>query len=219
MSCQGARRAELIAAGYALDQHLCSCSDLSIFRTRKISFLPSFLDFFSCAGWPSAYTQEGQIFIETVWCSTGSSKATVRAYTVHCASQSTVRPPKGLPARTNAPLFSKKTINKEGPLVFTIESKNPRTVRKGKIAAGRRDRRTGEGGKRWASFTLFNIAKCINHAVARSGCPSLTQTLKIKTSVERSRPERHFFTFLTSNFETLCVLLNVILWFASKFFQ
>ena len=36
------------------------------------------------------------------------------------------------------------------------QSKNPRTVIKRKIPAETRDRRTGEGGKRWASFTVFS---------------------------------------------------------------
>ena len=47
----------------------------------------------------------------------------------------------------------------------------PRTIRKGKISAGRRGRRTGKGGKRWASATFFSIAECMNKVAARSECP------------------------------------------------
>ena len=61
-------------------------------------------------------------------------------------------------------------------------SKNPRTVRKRKILAGTSDRRTGEGDKRWASFTVFCIAKLYEQCRAlvrmpRPDAPSLTQTL------------------------------------------
>ena len=57
---------------------------------------------------------------------------------------------------------------KKQPLV----NRNIRTVRKRKIPAGRHDRRTREaGGERWASFTVFSIAKCMNKVAAWSGCP------------------------------------------------
>ena len=72
--------------------------------------------------------------------------------------------------RVNPPVaqvsFEKKKEKK--PLV-NRKSKN-RQKEKLMIPAGRRDRKTGEGGKTWATFTVFSIIISKVYA-ARSGCP------------------------------------------------
>ena len=140
---------------------------------QKISILPSFLDFFSCVGCPSTFTQAtakilsrqfGQYrFFE------GNSESVygVLRKSIDCQAS-------GLPASCTSFLSIKKKPT-------TVQSKNPSTIRKRKIPAGKRDRRTGEGGKRWTSFTVFSIDKCMNKAAARSGCPA-TQTLIIQSA-------------------------------------
>ena len=131
-----------------------------------MSVLPSFLDLSSCVGWPKTYTQAtAKIYWDVfILVSTGSSRATGWERTVRCASRSTVS------LRTSkvylvscTTFFQKKKPNGH--------SKNSRTVRKRKIPAGKSDRRAGKGGKRWASFTVFNIVKCTNKVAGRSGCP------------------------------------------------
>ena len=60
LSCQGARRAELIAARrctWSTSILVLIAAAKLIYSLRKSSVLPSFLDFSSCVGWPSTYTQ------------------------------------------------------------------------------------------------------------------------------------------------------------------
>ena len=128
----------------------------------------------SCVGWPSTYTPATKQF-NSSWDNLvqyRSSKATVTACPAHCDD---CQVSEGYFGQLHNFSFEKLTNGK---------SKNPRTIRKRKIPAGRRDRRPGEGGKRWASFTAFNIAKRMNKAAARFGCPvSISDPNNINTKI------------------------------------
>ena len=94
-----------------------------------------------------------------------SSRVTVRAHTVRCASRSTVRLSKSLRTASCITFFRKK---KKQPLA-NRKIQKPSALKR-KILAGTCHGRTEEGDKRWASFTVFCIAKWMNKAGSWSGC-------------------------------------------------
>ena len=134
----------------------------------KISVLPSFLDFSSCVGWPSTYTQATAKFYWDILVQLsffeGNSESACGALrkSIDCQVSKLRRftPP------VAHPFFF--FFRKKKPIG---QSKNSRTIRKRKIPAGKSDWRAGKGGKRGASFIVFSIAKCMNKAADRSGCP------------------------------------------------
>ena len=149
MSYMWTRRAELIAARQCTWSTSVLVLRTEQFSSRKSSVLP--------------ISKLSRLFLQC-WFLLGS---TVRAHTVRSAtSRSTVRPSKGLPASCTTFLSKKKKGTTIG------QSKNPRTVRKERFL---QKQGTGELERvtRWASFTVFSIAKLYEQGRARVRMPRL----------------------------------------------
>ena len=128
MSYRGTRRAELIAARRCTWSTSVLVLRTEQFSSRKSSVLP--------------ISKLSRLFLQC-WFLLGSS---VRAHTVRCASRSTVRPSKGLPASCTTFLLKKK---KEQPLANRKIQEPPEKER------FLQEQGTGELERviRWASFT------------------------------------------------------------------
>ena len=137
------------------------------FRRQRCRSCQAFLTFLAVLVGPEPILRRQPEFYWDILIlvSTGSSRATVSRST-RCAAQVDRLSASELRRFTwpVAQLF----FRKKNPIG---QSKNSRTARKRKIPAGRSDRRAGKGGKRWASFTVFNVVKCTNKVAGRSGCP------------------------------------------------
>ena len=97
-----------------------------------------------------------------------SSRATVTAHMVGCASRSTVTEPFERFTRRSTSFFQKK--KKKQPLA-NRKIQKPSALKRKILAGNMRQENSGEVDKRRASLTIFSRAKWMNKAGQCSGCP------------------------------------------------
>ena len=176
LSCQGARTAELIASRRCTWWASVLVLKAEQFSSWKIRSCQAF----SCVDWPSTYTLRRQP--KFYWDSLvqyrlfedyGESAYGALRKSIDCQTS------RGFTCQLRKFSFEKK--KPIGQSKIKEPSERERFLQEDATA----DRRTGEGGKTWASFTVFSTAKCMKKAAARSGCPSLIQTLIIQLVYSR----------------------------------